>query len=322
MKAKVILIFIATLFSQITFGQTTEAEKNLRSTRSDTTIGWKKGGVVGLGFSQASFNNWASGGENSISINGLISVYANYKKGKSSCDNMLIVGYGLLKQGKKGGLIKTDDKVDFSSKFGRAASKKWYYAALINFITQMTPGYNYPDDSTKISDLLAPAYLVGALGMDYKPNGHFSAFIAPLTIKNTIVNNTLLADAGAFGVDKATYDSAGVLLTHGKTTKSEFGGYIRLVYQNTFFKDKSVSLLSKLDLFSNYLHNPSNVDVSWESIIGFKVNKYISATITTHLLYDDDIKISIDKNGDGIPEAIGPRTQFKEVIGIGFSYKF
>ncbi len=80
--------------------------------------------------------------------------------------------------------------------------------------------------------------------------------------------------------------------------------------------------MTKLDLFSNYLHNPQNVDVSWETIIGFKVNKYISATITTQLVYDDDVKIAVDKNGDGINESFGPRTQFKEVLGIGFSYNF
>ena len=97
---------------------------------------------------------------------------------------------------------------------------------------------------------------------------------------------------------------------------------MRVIYKNDFFKDTSVSLLTKLDIFSNYLNNPQNMDVSWETIVSFKVNKYISATLTTHLLYDDDIDIVIDSNGDGIIEATGPRTQFKQVLGIGFSYKF
>ena len=35
-----------------------------------------------------------------------------------------------------------------------------------------------------------------------------------------------------------------------------------------------------------------------------------------------DIDIKYDSNGDGVKNASGPRTQFKEVIGIGFSYKF
>ena len=88
------------------------------------------------------------------------------------------------------------------------------------------------------------------------------------------------------------------------------------------FKDKSVSLLSKLDLFSNYYNNPQNIDVSWETIITFKINKFISANITTHLLYDDDIQIATDDNGDGVNDSIGARLQFKEVLGIGFSYKY
>ena len=29
---------------------------------------------------------------------------------------------------------------------------------------------------------------------------------------------------------------------------------------------KNVSLTSKIDLFSNYLHNPQKIDVSWETI--------------------------------------------------------
>jgi hypothetical protein len=77
----------------------------------------------------------------------------------------------------------------------------------------MTAGYNYPDDSTKISDFFAPAYLVLALGLDYKPDAYFSVFLAPVTEKFTFVTDQVLSDAGAFGV------------TPGKTSLSEFGGY-------------------------------------------------------------------------------------------------
>jgi hypothetical protein len=317
---KTSLFFVAIILAQLALGQITEAEKKLRSASSDTTLGWKNGGMITLNFSQASFSNWAAGGQNSISFNGLVSVFANLKKEKYTWDNMLDIGYGFLQQGKNGSLIKTDDKIDFSSVYGRNASKSWYYAALLNFKTQMAPGYNYPNDSTKISGFLAPAYLVGAVGMDYKPNSHYSAFIGPLAEKTTFVNNTTLADSGAYGVDKATYNTTGVLVTHGKKTKNEFGGYLRMVYQNKIFKDSSVSFLTKLDLFSNYLHNPSNLVVNWEINILFKVNKFISATFSAQMLYDDAVKISVD-NGDGTTRLIGPRLQFKELIGIGFSYK-
>ena len=302
--------------------QTTEAEKAIRTLSKDSIMGWKTGGLIGITISQASFTNWAAGGQNTIALGGLVNLFANYKSEHSSWDNMLDMGYGLLKQGKNGDFIKTDDKVDFTSKYGRKASSKWYYAGLVNFKTQMTAGYNYPDMSTKISDLLAPAYILAAIGMDYKPSDKLTAFVAPITSKNTIVNDEALANAGAFGVEAATYNENGDLVTAGKRSRSEVGGYVRMVYQQTYFKDKSVSILSKLDLFSNYKTNPQNIDVSWETIIGLKVNRFITTTITTHLIYDDDVDIAFDNNNDGVIDGSGPRTQFKEVIGVGLNVKF
>lgn len=55
-----------------------------------------------------------------------------------------------------------------------------------------------------------------------------------------------------------------------------------------------------------------------------KVNKFISVNINTQLLYDDSLKIPVNRNNDGAAEpteAPGPRTQFKEILGVGFSYK-
>lgn len=319
MKKMIVALFAssAMLAAQ---AQNTEKEKELRTVNADTSKGWKTGGMISLNLAQTQLVNWAAGGQNTIAINGLLSTYANLKKGKSSWDNSLDVGYGMLQQGKGTSFIKTDDKIDLSSKYGQLASKHWYYAALLNFKTQMAPGYNYPNDSVMISNLLAPGYLLGALGMDYKPSDNFNLFLAPLTAKVTIVNDEKLADAGAFGVDKATYDGTGKLISHGKRVRNEFGGYLRMQYKRNLMEN--ISFSTRLEMFSNYLENPQNIDISWETILTMKVNKYISATLTTHLLYDNDIKIAVDKNNDGVTDAVGPRTQFKEVLGVGFSYKF
>jgi hypothetical protein len=317
MKNKLILIVLLLPgFYSITSGQVTEGEKSLRTQNSDTIQGWKKGGVLSFNLAQTSLTNWASGGENSLAINGLFSGFANYKRGKSVWDNTIDIGYGLLKQGKDENFRKTDDKFDFSSKYGQEAFKNFYYAALLNFKTQMSPGYNYPDVTNKISDLFSPAYLLLALGLDYKPNANFSAFIAPVTAKFTFVNDKTLSDAGAFGVNP------------GEKVKSEIGGYLKVSYAKNDFKAeilRNVSFLTKIDLFSNYINNPQNIDISWETLIAFKVNKYLSVNFTTHLLYDDDIMISFDKNENGTiesGEAVGSKVQFKEILGVGFSYKF
>jgi hypothetical protein len=312
-----LLIFIFLCLYQVIYSQITNHDAKLRNIGKDTVKDWKTGGVINIGYSQISLTNWAAGGQSSMAVNGLLSVFANYKKGNNSLDNSLDIGYGtqsIQEKSKKSKFQKTDDKIDFISKYGRKASKNWFYAALINFKTQMTPGYNYPNDSVKISDWLSPAYLVISIGMDYKPNDNFSVFIAPLTNKNTIVNDQVLANAGAFGVDKAEYDTSGILIKKGKKILQEYGGYARMQFKTEIMKN--VGFQTKLDLFSNYLKNPQNVVINWETLISLKVNKFITATITTNLIYDDKIKIEYETG------KFGPRTQFKEVLSVGFSYKF
>lgn len=307
------LIAIISLISITLTGQVTEAEKTLREQSADTLQGWRKGGVLGMTLAQTSLTNWAAGGQNSIAVNGRMSLFANYKKDNSVWDNMLDLGYGLLKQGKNEAFRKTDDKIDFLSKYGQKAFKNFYYAAMVNFKTQFSPGYNYPNDSVVISRFFAPAYLIGAIGLDFKPTNYFSAFFAPVTGKFTFVNDKVLSDMGAFGVDS------------GKMAKSEFGGYIRVIYSKNDFKSeilKNVSFTTKIDLFSNYIDKPQNIDINWETLIVMKVNKYLNVNLTTQLIYDDNTKIAFDTNNDGVTDKSGSRLQFKEIFGAGFSLKF
>jgi len=54
-----------------------------------------------------------------------------------------------------------------------------------------------------------------------------------------------------------------------------------------------------------------------------KVNKYISVNFNTVLIYDDNTKIKVDRNKDGILDLVpGSRVQFKEILGAGLSFKF
>jgi hypothetical protein len=287
----------------------------------DTMRVWKKGGVFTLTFSQVSLSNWASGGENAISANGLFNGFLNYenKKSKMTWDNTLDLGYGLLKQD-KADFRKSDDKIDISSKYGQWAFNKFYYSAIVSFKSQFMPGYNYPNDSISISDFLAPAYIMLALGMDYKPGDNFSFFLSPLTGKFTVVNNQALANAGAFGVEPAIYDAInGSLMSEGKNFRSEIGGYAKLALKQKI--SESLSLQAKCDLFSNYANNPQNIDVNSELVLAAKLSKYLTATFTAAVVYDDDIDIAVDTNDDGLMDKSGPRTQYKQVIGFGLSIK-
>lgn len=278
---------------------------------NDSTKIWSLGGVTSVNFTQMYLKNWSAGGQPSLSATAFINLYANFKRNKTSWDNSFDIAYGLLKSGKTQ-FVKTDDKIDLTSKFGLQAfstksdssswGSRWYYSSLINFKTQMDKGFNYPDDSTQISGFLAPAYILIALGMDYKPNDAFTLMISPLTGKFTIVRDQNLANIGAFGVEP------------GKNIRNEFGIYVKLIYKRNLMEN--ITFQTKVDLFSNYIDHPENIDINWEVLIIMKVNKYISANISASLIYDDDIDI-VQENGK-----IGPATQFKELFGVGLSYKF
>lgn len=269
---------------------------------------WRRGGLVSLNFSQVSLTNWSAGGQNSIAGNAIVNYFANYKKGKNVWDNNLDLGYGLIMQGKKGDILKSDDKIDLSSKYGREAANHWYYSALFNFRSQFAPGYSYPNDSIAISKFFAPAYVILALGMDYKPNDNFSLFLSPATVRFIFVNDKLLSDAGAFGVDQ------------GKTLRTEVGAYLKATYKKDL--SANVNLQTSLDVFSNYLDKPQNIDVNWQVLLSLKVSKYISASLSTQLLYDDNTKLVFYQSDGATLDHVGPGVQFKEVIGVGFAYRF
>ncbi len=311
---KTILMLGAILAYGCSFAQTPDTTKPAKL--------WTKGGVGGINFAQSSFTNWAAGGENALSATVLLSVYANYKKDKTTWDNTLDLAYGMIQSG-KAPLRKNEDKIDFSSKYGRHIKEsKLFYSALLNFKSQFASGYNFPNDTTVISRFLSPAYILGAVGFDYKPNNYLSLFVSPVTSKTTIVADQKLADAGAYGVEKAEFDTAGVKTKAGQMVRSEFGGYLKFTFKKDIFKN--VNFSTKLELFSNYLYNPQNIDVNWENILGLKVNKYLSASISTNLIYDHDIPVPVtEDDANGLPVTrTGPRLQFKQVLAVGFSYKF
>lgn len=285
-----IAVFIFVVFSIL------NASAQVDTVKKDTVKYWKKGGFALLTFNQVSLTNWTAGGENALSTTAIANLFANYKKGDVIWDNSLDLGYGLMKSDNN--LVKkNEDKIEFNSKFGYKAFGKVYYSALVNYRTQFAKGYNYPNDSVVVSRFNAPGYLTVSLGLDYKPNDYFSLFVSPITGRFTFVSDKLLSEAGAYGVDP------------GKRVFPEFGANLSAKFQKDVIKN--VNIVSKLTLFNNYTDkekaNRKNIDVNWETMINIKAGKYLTTTVLANLIYDQNVIA---------------RTQFKEVLGVGLSYKF
>jgi hypothetical protein len=297
---KSILLFVA--FFSFLF---CNAQDTVNLDQQDTV--WRRGGIVSLNFSQVSLTNWAAGGQNSIAGNSIFNFFNNYKRGKNAWDNQIDLGYGMVMQG-KGRFLKSDDRIDLNTKYGREASGHWYYSALANLRTQFAPGYNYPNDSIVISRFFAPAFLVLAPGMDYKPNDNFSLFLSPATTRFIFVTDRELSNAGAFGVDP------------GKTLRTEAGAFLKAIYNNEI--SATTNIMTSLDLFSNYIDKPQNIDINWQMLLGLKVSRYISANLSLQLLYDDNTKLTFYEDDGVTVKRISPGVQFREIFGIGFAYNF
>ncbi len=224
---------------------------------------------------------------------------------------------------------KNNDQLLFISKYNLDGwNKYFFYSTMLDFRTQLAPGYNYKGDSIvgqAISDFFSPAYIQLAFGLEYKPVNYFSITLSPLSGKVTIVTRQYLADAGAFGVEKAIYDPiTGNIIQHGKKIRYEFGGRLTLKFKKDL--NPLISWDAYLDLFSNYLHNPQNIDVVMNSLLTIKLTKIFTITLLNQMIYDDDIKIIRDWNKDGkydhSNDIYGPRLQMLSTFGIGLGLKF
>ncbi|MDX1651444.1 MAG: DUF3078 domain-containing protein [Brumimicrobium sp.] len=305
LRTSILTVFIALTLP--VFGQ-----EDTTGVKKDTVPNWKLKSVYSLNLTQSTFTNWAAGGRNNISGLGFINGQANYRNGKIKWNNLLSLNLGGVQYFDEP-LQKTDDVIDFQSTLSYQVAKSWFISFLSGFRTQFLEGFANPEDTVRSSAFMAPGYLNLSLGIEYMPSDYFEFMLSPFSGKFTFVQDQLLANQGRFGVEPAEFDSAGNLVTPGENFRAEIGSYIRVKYQQEIMEN--IGIRSRLELFSNYLDQPQNIDVNGELAMDFKVNKWFSASLQLNVIYDDDIIIE-DRFGNE-----GPRTQFKQVIGVGISYR-
>ena len=310
------------LFSTTAFSQKIITTKGVPkpTVQRDTLSHWTKKNQIGFDISEIAFLNWNAGGTSSIS--GLIkSKFTRvYTKENYNWTNELVMRYGLNKQDGIE-LRKTEDAFQYNTAFGYRTDtiSNWYYTAKLNFNTQFTEGYSYPNTSTAVSKLFAPAYLFVGIGAEYATKEKNKLlYISPFTSKMTFVLDQRLANLGSFGVVKATYDSEGNLLTPGEKSKIELGFLITALYKKEILKN--IILENRISLYSDYINRFGNVDIDNDLQIELVVNDHVRTNIGAHIIYDDDIKAK--EEVEGVQVTVGPKLQLKQVLGVGITYAF
>ena len=302
---------------------TADEEKALRAApvdpdAPDTTV-WLTNGKLDVNFAQVFLNNWAAGGQSTLSLITKFDYTWECDRGGIGWDSKIHGAFGLLHRPEESVLLKTDDRIECATKLGLRATENGFATLMASFRSQFAPGYalenGLPDRTNRTSNALAPGYGVMAAGMDYKNTARqLTVFVAPLTYKATWVLDDSLSSIGAFGVEP------------GSRSRHELGGYLKLAWKTTVMDNVDYSV--RLDLFSNYLNKPENIDVFSDHTLAMKVNDYLTTTISATLIYDDDVMLQkeealLDPDGNVLrPALTGPGLQLREVLSVGFSLKF
>lgn len=283
---------------------------------------WTIKNNASLFLTENAFINWNAGGNNSIAGIVKIQFIRNFKNDHIVWNNELKTNYGLNKQAERE-LRKSEDLFELNSTFGyrKDTATAWYTSAKINFKTQFSNGYNYPDKTRPKSKIFAPAFMYVGFGSEYTSKKRkLKLYVSPITNKTTYVLNSTLSNQGAFGVTKATYDEEGNILTKGARVKIEFGTLFTGQWEKLVMEN--IKMTNKLSLYSDYINNFGNIDFDWELNLDLKINKYIKANVGSHIIYDDDIKTKSKVDSEGNSEIKGARIQLKQLLGVGLSYSF
>lgn len=281
----------------------------LAQDNSEQPKAWSKGVTTSLNFSQVAFSNWAAGGVNSVAFNGFINAHLNYDEDIYHWENLLKLEYGVVKTGDEDYLKKSNDKIDFISKYGINFSNKFRLTGELSFLSQFSDGFDYAkvndDGSFKhVSGFLAPAYLQFGVGIDFVPSKCFSVNVAPAMAKFTIV--TVEELQVKYGNDSL------------QVCKPRFGGQVSASFNKEIIKN--VTLQTSVRTFFDYLDKEGYKPVvNWDLAVVMKINKFMSANIGTNLIWDKDV-MTIDTNDDGVDDKAG--IQFKELVGVGFTFSF
>jgi len=276
---------------------------------------WRYRGDMSYLLSQGAVSNWAKGGENNISTVLDVTGYLDYnnKVTKITSSTTGRFALGIMASGKTG-IRKNLDVMEINSKLNHKAFGKFDFSGVFQFKTQSLPGYNYPNDSVKVSKFLNPATVILGYGLDYKPNKNLSINCSPLSYKGIFVPDTAMINQTKYGVPA------------DRRSKNEMGAYVTINSTAKLFE--KVNVTNRVQFFSNFISKPQNVDVDWEVIMTTSLNWFTDLRLNAHLIYDDNTLLPVygrdDEpvlGSDGVQKR-SPRVQFKELLGVSFVFRF
>ncbi len=258
-----------------------EAEKD------SVVYGWKNQIITGLNLTQASFGNWAQGGENTLAWQVKLDMNFINDQEKFFWANNGKFTLGFAKVGDDEAK-KSADLIDLESVYTRKISTYLNPFVAATAKTQFASGFQFGDTTkTKVSQFLDPGYFSQSLGLGYiSKDQNFKSRLGVM-VKETVTRDFALRYTDDRGLDKTKVEP-------GITSVTDF--------KKQFNED--VLFTSKLDMFSDF-EAINRIDMTWENNLTLKVAKYINVGVDLVLYYDRDVTNKL---------------QVKQVLAVGFTY--
>jgi len=274
---------------------------NSQETSSKDSL-WTKNGDIAILLNQTGFSNWIGGGTNNFSGTIKFDYEWEFENQGWNWLTNFESAYGLAKFKNAPFARKIDDRILIQSIIGKEFTKNLSFSAFFNFNSQLGRGYKYKKDDSNnetrelTTKIFSPAYFQLGSGFLWKKSEklwiNYSPIASRLILVSKIFTENLSDDEKYFGVDK------------NKSSRYELGANLTFHSQGSLFEN--INYRQDLKLFSNYLEEPSNIDLDYLVQIDFDINPLLSTQLMFQLIYDDN--------------AIS-RLQVREVFGIGAQLK-
>lgn len=251
--------------------------------------GWQKEVVGNLSFTQANFDNWVQGGENSWAWQTDVNAKFIDDQPKINWANTGKISFGKVKisgadSRKSADEIKLESVLTY--KLGVLINP---YVAVTG-LTQIATGYAYSaTNKTNISAFMDPGYFTQSIGIGYSPYKEFKSRFGA-SLKETITSDypsPYADDPKTIKIEKSKVELGAESVTDLSTKLAE-----------------NILWTTKLELFSN-LKKAEEIDVNFDNIFSAKVSKYMNVSLNVRVFYDRDIS---------------KKRQLKQVLALGLTY--
>ena len=335
------LLFLFLLCSPILIAQDAEEEEE------EIILGWQRGVGIGLDFSQLlQINPKQGAGQNRLGFGGAVNAFAIDTKVNGAWESTLLwqfgvqrLGSGVIAQGSTDAIPfqKAIDELRINSKYGIRVKEgsKFFWTVNAGFLSQLTPTYQFPDTyagnfltdfidsgTPPLSKFLAPATATLSVGIDYKPTPNFSVFFSPLSSKFIIVADDDIAARGVHGNQVSGEPNELGFFPEFENVDAQLGALAQLQYKNKFAGDRA-AFTSLLNLYTNYLRNPQNVDVDWANSLGYEIFKNLQLNLLLNFFYDDDVLVQVtDYDFPNGTNGLGKRVSITQQLLLTYARTF